>query len=201
MGHRLLELVAKHTARCMLQPPTRKPLGSPASNDPAWQPDEGLDLGGGGLPIELPGATTNRSLKEGVITALGRVLTIRPPTPNEGVRSGRKAGPQDDTYKLLFIQELQQIRPTNSDRWLVIGDFNIILKAQDKNNRNFNRRIMGSFRSMIDRLDLKEIKLNGRRFTWSNGREDVVLCKLDRMFCSSAWDASSRHARSMRRPQ
>lgn len=69
-----------------------------------------------------------------------------------------------------------------------MGDFNISLKAQDKNNRNFNRRIMGSFRSMIDRLDLKEIKLNGRRFTWSNERGGVALYKLDRMFCSSAWD-------------
>lgn len=98
-------------------------------------------------------------------------------------------GPQSDQEKLNFIQELQNIKPINDDKWLLLGDFNIIMKAQDKNNGNYNRRVMGSFRAMLDRLELKEIKLNGRRFTWSNEREVVTLCKLDRIFCSVSWEA------------
>ena len=44
----------------------------------------------------------------------------------------------------------------------------MIYLAQDKNNTNLNRRLMGSFKATIDELGLKEINLNGRRFTWTN---------------------------------
>jgi hypothetical protein len=37
-------------------------------------------------------------------------------------------------------------------------------------------------------VDLKEIPLNGRRFTWSNQRDTPVLVKLDRVFCSVDWE-------------
>jgi hypothetical protein len=41
----------------------------------------------------------------------------------------------------------------------------LIYQAEDKNNSNLNRRLMGSFKAVIDDLGLKEISLNGRRFT------------------------------------
>jgi len=48
-----------------------------------------------------------------------------------------------------------------SDKWLVIGDFNMILSAEDKSNNNLNRRIMGAFRNMVNDLELKELQLKG----------------------------------------
>jgi hypothetical protein len=54
------------------------------------------------------------------------------------------------------------------NRLLILGDFNLIYQEQDKNNSNLNQRLMGAFKAAIDHLRLKEIKLNGRRFTWSN---------------------------------
>ena len=48
---------------------------------------------------------------------------------------------------------------------------------------------MGPFRSMIDKLELKDIKLNGRMFTWSNEREQATMCRLDRVLCSADWEA------------
>ena len=77
-------------------------------------------------------------------------------------------GPQGEDAKLQFLQELKNIPPPENDRWLILGDFNLIYQAEDKNNANLNRRLMGAFRATIDHLRLKEIKLNGRRFTWSN---------------------------------
>jgi len=94
-------------------------------------------------------------------------------------------GHQEDREKIQFLQELRDIRQFLSDRWLVIGDFNLILQAQDKSNSNLNRRMMGTFRSWVNDLELKELSLQGRRFTWSN---DVTQTRIDRAFCTSDWD-------------
>jgi hypothetical protein len=68
-------------------------------------------------------------------------------------------GPQGDSDKLRFLQELRNVRVCFGDRWLVVGDFNMIFQAQDKSNANINRRLMGSFKSLIDDLKLKELRL------------------------------------------
>jgi len=77
-------------------------------------------------------------------------------------------GPQGEAAKLQFLQKLKNIPPPEHNRWLILGDFNLIYEAEDKNNSNLNRCLMGAFRATIDHLRLKEIKLNGRRVTWSN---------------------------------
>ena len=77
-------------------------------------------------------------------------------------------GPQGDAEKLQFLQELKAIPRPAHGRWLILGDFNLIYQAEDKNNSNLNRHLMGAFKAVIDELNLKELRLNGRRFTWSN---------------------------------
>jgi len=94
-------------------------------------------------------------------------------------------GPQGDHEKLLFLQELKTWVDVVGDNWLVMGDFNLILSAADKSNANLNRRLMGEFKSVVDHLQLKEISLTGRKFTWSN---DVTQTRIDRAFCTVAWD-------------
>jgi hypothetical protein len=70
-----------------------------------------------------------------------------------------------------------------------LGDFNLITKASDKNNLNINRRLIGKFRAARDFLALKDIRMDGRRFTWSNAQADPVLTKIDHVFCTADWDA------------
>ena len=71
------------------------------------------------------------------------------------------------------------------DKWLLIGDFNMILHARDKSNLNLNRRLMGAFRDLIQDLQLKELNLRGRKFTWSNDRTHT---RINRAFCTVNWD-------------
>uniref|UniRef100_A0A0A9FUY6 Endonuclease/exonuclease/phosphatase domain-containing protein n=1 Tax=Arundo donax TaxID=35708 RepID=A0A0A9FUY6_ARUDO len=52
--------------------------------------------------------------------------------------------------------------------WILGGDFNLIYQAADKNNDNLNRAMMGRFRRFLDDMDIKEIPLLGRKYTWSN---------------------------------
>jgi hypothetical protein len=48
-------------------------------------------------------------------------------------------GPQDDTSKQLFLQELRQIKAIVQSRWLLMGFFNLIYRACDRSNQRVNR--------------------------------------------------------------
>ena len=76
--------------------------------------------------------------------------------------------PRDDAAKVAFLEELREIRAGCSGPWMLCGDFNLILRSEDKNTDNLNRRMTGKFRSLVNDLALKEVYLNGRRYTWSN---------------------------------
>ena len=97
-------------------------------------------------------------------------------------------GPQGEPEKLEFIEELRGLKTMALDAWLIVGDFNLITKASDKNNLNINRRLIGKFRSARDFLQLKDMRMDGRRFTWSNAQADPVLTRIDHVFFSDEWD-------------
>ena len=50
-------------------------------------------------------------------------------------------GPQGDDNKVLFLQELRNVRSACHGPWTVLGDFNLITSEEDKNNGNLNRAI------------------------------------------------------------
>ena len=62
---------------------------------------------------------------------------------------------------LIFLQELKDLANQRWERWLVLGDFNLILQASDKNNAKLNQRLMGAFKSTLDSLLPK-----GNRLKW-----------------------------------
>ena len=105
-------------------------------------------------------------------------------------RSTTVYGPQSDPDKLLFLQELRDIRDTSPGPWMLCGDFNLICRASDKSSGNVNHRMMGRFRRVINDLALKEVYLNGRRFTWSNEQSPPTLVRLDRVLCTADWEDS-----------
>ena len=99
-------------------------------------------------------------------------------------------GPQHDQNKIQFLQELRDIRAQCFGPWLVVGDFNLIYRDEDKNNANLNRAMMGRFRRWINDMELSEIPLHGRKFTWTSSFTSAspTLVRLDRMFCSLDWE-------------
>jgi hypothetical protein len=104
-------------------------------------------------------------------------------------------GPSDDASKPDFIRELVQIKSSVVGLWLAIWDFNLIYEARDKSNANLNRRLMSLFRDAINACEFKELKLLGRKFTWSNEQAVPTLVRLDRAFCNSDWDVLFNLAR------
>ena len=97
-------------------------------------------------------------------------------------------GPQLDHEKIDFMQELIDIRDLHMGPWVVMGDFNLLVNPKDKSNESINRRMMARFHKRHNMLELKELYLNGRRYTWSNERARATMDKIDHIFCTNSWE-------------
>jgi hypothetical protein len=71
---------------------------------------------------------------------------------------------------------------------IVGGDFNIIRRREEKNKDSFNEQWPFIFNAIIESLDLREIALSGRQFTWANCRKSPTYEKLDRILSSVEWE-------------
>jgi hypothetical protein len=97
-------------------------------------------------------------------------------------------GPQSTTEKIQFLTQLSERRALCPGSWLVLGDFDMILRAADKNNLNLNRRSMSRFRDFVNEHELRDIYMHGRLYTLSNEREVPTLSRIDRALASVDWD-------------
>ena len=68
---------------------------------------------------------------------------------------------------------------------LVGGDFNIIRSPSEKNNNKFNARWPFLFNAVIDGLDLRELEMSGRKYTWANSLKNPTFERLDRVLVST----------------
>jgi exonuclease III len=96
-------------------------------------------------------------------------------------------GPQHENEKMTFLTELRNIRHMMKPEWLILGDFNMIRRAREKNKGSINRRVIRQFNHTIDYLQLLEIELNGKLFTWSNERDDPTMSRIDRFLATTEW--------------
>jgi endonuclease/exonuclease/phosphatase family metal-dependent hydrolase len=71
------------------------------------------------------------------------------------------------------------------------GDFNIFRHAQEKNKDNFEGRWSFLFNCVIDRLNLRELEMPGRRYMWANSLPNPTYEKLDRILISTEWELSN----------
>jgi hypothetical protein len=97
-------------------------------------------------------------------------------------------GAAQDALKPDFLADLVQICESETLPMLVGGDFNIIRRKEEKNNDNFNVRWPFIFNAIIESLDLREIILFGRQFTWASRREIPTYEKLDRVLANVEWE-------------
>jgi hypothetical protein len=96
-------------------------------------------------------------------------VTVTSKKSNEAWTITSVYDPQDDSSKMLFLQELLQIKQSVSSRWVLLRDFKFIYMASDKSNSRVNWRMMNQFRTIFEDLEVKELRLHSRRFTWSSG--------------------------------
>jgi hypothetical protein len=63
----------------------------------------------------------------------------------------------------MFIREIKSLKQSSLQPWVIIGDFNLIYKDEDKINGRFNRNLMTRFKKVLDHLEVKEIPLVGKK--------------------------------------
>jgi endonuclease/exonuclease/phosphatase family metal-dependent hydrolase len=88
----------------------------------------------------------------------------------------------------MFLRELRGIKQQVHPQWLMVGDFNMIYKEQDKSNGRLNMRLMTRFRRTLNHLEVKELELVGKHFTWSNNQAEPTLTRIDRAFYTPSWE-------------
>jgi hypothetical protein len=59
---------------------------------------------------------------------------------------------------------------------------------EDKSNDNFDPRWPNLFNDVIEHLELKEIEMLGRQFTWADNLDAPTFKKLDRVLTSLEWE-------------
>jgi hypothetical protein len=96
-------------------------------------------------------------------------------------------GPQLDNEKTIFLSELRNIQTMVRPEWVLLGDFNMIRRAREKNKGSINRRVMRQFNNTIDVMHLLELDLTDRAFTWSNEQVDPTMTRIDRFFATTEW--------------
>jgi hypothetical protein len=69
----------------------------------------------------------------------------------------------------------------------MLGDFNLIYRAQDKNNNRINLSLLNTFRSTIDNLQMAAIDLVGKKYTWCNDQQIPTMTKIDHLFVTPDW--------------
>lgn len=82
----------------------------------------------------------------------------------------------------------------------MVGDFNVVRYPSEKSNGGRVSESMREFNSFIKGCDLVDLLSNGK-FSWSNGQEGVVSCKLDRFLLSRSWVESFPNPRQALGPR
>jgi hypothetical protein len=90
-------------------------------------------------------------------------------------------GAAQPEFKESFLTELVQACSSENLPLCIGGDFNIIRNSSEKNNDRIEERL-------IDSLDLREIEMSGRKFTWANSRRVPTFERLDRVLVSTEWE-------------
>ena len=102
-------------------------------------------------------------------------------------------GPAQPDLKEKFLTELVQLCTKETIPIAIGGDFNIIWGPQDKNNDNYNDRWPFLFNAIIDAVNLRELELSGRKYTWANHQRNQTFKKLDRILVCTDFESKFPH--------
>lgn len=96
-------------------------------------------------------------------------------------------GPCTREGKIEFTDWLKNIDMPDDIDWMIVGDFNLMRRPEDRNKLGGDVNEMFLFNEAISALRLVELPLQGRRYTWTNKQQDPLLERLDWFFTSNAW--------------
>jgi endonuclease/exonuclease/phosphatase family metal-dependent hydrolase len=72
---------------------------------------------------------------------------------------------------------------------LIEGDFNLLRFRHEKSRGQFDDHWPFLFNDVIDSLDLQEVTMVGRQFTWANSLPEPTFEKIDRVLMDANWES------------
>lgn len=100
-------------------------------------------------------------------------------------------GPCAHAGKRDFLRWFKQYDINNADdNWLLVGDFNLMRKPENRNKPSGDVNEMLLFNEAISSLGLVELPLYGRKYTWTNKQPSPLMERIDWFFTSSSWTTS-----------
>jgi hypothetical protein len=97
-------------------------------------------------------------------------------------------GPAQNQNKNAFLAELANTCYKESLPYMIGGDFNIMRSPEDKSSGDFDPKWPNLFNVVIESLDLKEIMMSGRQYTWAGPGDNPTFEKLDRVLVSTEFE-------------
>jgi endonuclease/exonuclease/phosphatase family metal-dependent hydrolase len=98
-------------------------------------------------------------------------------------------GAAHDVHKPAFLRELVNLAKDNLHPIIIGGDFNLLRYPQEKSKGRFDTHWPFLFNVVIDSLDLREVTMVGRQFTWENSLPNPTFEKLDRVLMDVEWES------------
>jgi hypothetical protein len=97
-------------------------------------------------------------------------------------------GPAQLQNKCAFLAELANTCSRETLPFIIGGDFNIMQKPEDKSTGDFDNKWPSFFNVVIESLDLREIIMTGRLYTWAGSGDNPTYEKLDRILVNTKWE-------------
>ena len=98
-------------------------------------------------------------------------------------------GAAQDDFKVAFLRELVNLARDNPYPILIGGDFNMLRFPHEKSRGRFDNHWPFLFNAVTDSLDLREVHMTGRQFTWANSLPEPTYEKLDRVLMDTEWES------------
>jgi hypothetical protein len=98
-------------------------------------------------------------------------------------------GAAQDEFKADFLCEMVNLAKDNPYPILIRGDFNLLRFRHEKSKGRFDDHWPFLFNAVIDSLDLREVTMIGRQFTWANSLPDPTYEKFDRVVMDANWES------------
>jgi hypothetical protein len=77
-------------------------------------------------------------------------------------------GPTQSEHKESFLVELVHMCSHENLTLLIGGDYKILRHPSKKDNDHYHARWPFLFNVVIDGLNLRELQMSGRKYTWAN---------------------------------
>lgn len=96
-------------------------------------------------------------------------------------------GPNDLSKRARLWESIVNIRTSFQKPWYMGGDYNEIRNIKDRKGCIRRDSGMIEFNNFINQLELVEVPMLGRRFTWCNSLDGERWSKIDRLLLDIIW--------------